>query len=266
MQKDLHQDLHILQLTDLHLFGEANGHMLGMNTRDSFLDVLALSLQRFKHTDFILCTGDLVHDESAAGYQFLADSLKATGIPFACIPGNHDDINLMSNLCAPTQKEARIELGNWQILLLNSQKQGCVEGRIDEQELAFLRTQLEQHSNLFSMICLHHPLVDLGSRWIDSLRCENGEQVLQQIEQHRQAKLVCWGHAHQDYEQRRRQLQLFGTPSTCFQFKPGSQDFAIDLIPPGYRWFQLCEDGTFTSDVARLAALPAGLNVSVRGY
>jgi hypothetical protein len=32
-------------------------------------------------------------------------------------------------------------------------------------------------------------------------------------------------------------------PSTCVQFKPLSDDFAIDDLSPGYRWFDLYANG-----------------------
>lgn len=266
MQTDFQRDLQLLQLTDLHLFGTPDRRMLGMNTRDSFLGVLDLALQHKSPIDFILCTGDLVHDESAEGYQFLGEQLRATGIPFACIPGNHDDTRLIATHCQSTSQQTRIQIGQWQIILLNSQKPGCVEGHVDDTQLRRLQTELQAHPDLFSMICLHHPLVEINSQWIDTLRCDNGDQVLAAIASHRNVKLVCWGHAHQAYEQQRQGLQLLGTPSTCFQFKPNAQEFAIDLVPPGFRRFCLRQDGRFTSQVERASELPIGLNAATGGY
>ena len=49
------------------------------------------------------------------------------------------------------------------------------------------------------------------------------------------------------------------TPSTCMQFKPGSKDFALDDLAPGYRRIELFADGRIDTEVLRLAGsdLPA---------
>jgi Icc protein len=38
-------------------------------------------------------------------------------------------------------------------------------------------------------------------------------------------------------------LRIIATPSTCSQFKPGSDDFAVDDTPPAWRTLALHADG-----------------------
>jgi len=75
-----------------------------------------------------------------------------------------------------------------------------------------------------------------------------------------------WGHIHQHFAQRRNGIQLLATPSTCIQFLPGSERFALDPVPPGYRWFDLHADGTFTTGVQRLQEIPGEIDPDARGY
>jgi Icc protein len=44
-------------------------------------------------------------------------------------------------------------------------------------------------------------------------------------------------------------VRLLSTPSTCAQFVPRSDGFAIDRRPPGYRWLELRDDGSLSTDV-----------------
>jgi Icc protein len=44
-------------------------------------------------------------------------------------------------------------------------------------------------------------------------------------------------------------VQLLGTPSTCAQFLPHSDRYAIDQRPPAYRHFDLHDDGRLSSAV-----------------
>jgi Icc protein len=52
-------------------------------------------------------------------------------------------------------------------------------------------------------------------------------------------------------------VRLFATPSTCAQFLPASDRYAIDLRPPAYRSFQLHADGGIETQVHWVEAMPA---------
>ena len=79
-------------------------------------------------------------------------------------------------------------------------------------------------------------------------------------------RAVIWGHVHQTFDQLRKGVRLLSTPSTCVQFLPNSEEFAVDMIPPGYRWLELYPDGTFETDVVRLQTIPGEINLGTRGY
>jgi Icc protein len=71
-------------------------------------------------------------------------------------------------------------------------------------------------------------------------------------DRHSCVRAMAWGHVHQAFEGRRHGVRLFGTPSTCAQFLPGAEQFALDPTPPGYRRFTLRADGTLDSEVLRV--------------
>ena len=48
---------------------------------------------------------------------------------------------------------------------------------------------------------------------------------------------------------RRRGVRLLATPSTCAQFLPHSNEFAVDGRPPAYRRLTLQPDGTLDTEV-----------------
>jgi Icc protein len=61
--------------------------------------------------------------------------------------------------------------------------------------------------------------------------------------------VVNWGHVHQSFDRRRHGVRLLGTPSTCAQFLPLSNEFAVDARPPAYRRLILRCDGTIETEV-----------------
>ena len=56
--------LTFLQITDTHLYGPPEGKLLGMNTRDSFLAVMAEVAEQNNPIQGLLETGDISQDHS----------------------------------------------------------------------------------------------------------------------------------------------------------------------------------------------------------
>ena len=65
---------------------------------------------------------------------------------------------------------------------------------------------------------------------------------------------MLWGHIHQEFDDRRKNMRLLATPSTCVQFKPRVQQHERDDKKPGYRWLVLNPDDSFETGVNRLPA------------
>ena len=56
------------------------------------------------------------------------------------------------------------------------------------------------------------------------------------------------------------------SPSTCVQFSVGMDNFQVDEQPPGCRLLALLPDGSIRSEVLRLDAYPAGIDLNSGGY
>jgi Icc protein len=102
------------------------------------------------------------------------------------------------------------------------------------------------------MVCLHHHPVPMSSRWLDDVGLANAAEFLQAIDAHRNVRAVVWGHVHQNYDALRKGVRLLATPSTCAQFLPHADNFAVDRRPPAYRTFELRADGSLLTEVVWL--------------
>jgi Icc protein len=58
-----------------------------------------------------------------------------------------------------------------------------------------------------------------------------------------------FGHVHQEFDENLSGIRIIGTPSTCRQFKPGSDQFVLDDRPPAYRRVSLHGDGSLSSEL-----------------
>jgi len=244
--------LDILHLTDLHLHAEPDFPLMGINTRESLELVLRHVQNGTRKADLILITGDLTHDETTRGYERLRAILNLLQIPIYILPGNHDVPALMQQTM-PSQwisTQSQIIFDSWQIIMLDSTITNSESGCLDNEQLNLLTDNLTQHSDLHTLICLHHQPVAIGSAWLDTMQLENGSQFFDIIRQHSQVKAVLWGHVHQEFAQQKDHIQLLASPSTCKQFLPQSKDFAIDENKSaGYRWLSLSQDGDITTEV-----------------
>jgi len=243
--------INVLQLTDPHFFEDPEGELYGVNTRES-LQAVFRQIERDKIPfDFVLATGDLVHDETEAGYNALAQALAGLGVPIYYLPGNHDDSNLMEKVLTNVTQEGFYSFiqGKWCVVLLDSSVSGQVEGCIPEPVLQQLHHELIRQSSRNVLIALHHHVVDVQSEWLDRLNLTNNHAFLDVLAAHSNVKVVVNGHIHQELHVEQSSILYLGAPSTCFQFKPLSDKPGIDDGPPGFRHIVLNDDGSVITKV-----------------
>jgi len=258
--------LRIAQITDTHLYADPENTLLGLKTRHCLQQVAELAARRKPH--LVVASGDLAHDASPTAYRAVRDCLEPLAVPVYCLPGNHDEAMEMRKCMndAPFRTISCLRTGGWQMLFLDSSVSGSEAGHLGTAELARLEGDLASAPDSPSIVWLHHQPVPVGSSWLDTMAIDNGNQLLDIVDRHPQVRGIVWGHVHQLFEKRHKDTLLLATPSTCIQFLPGSEAFAVDHIPPGYRWFELYGDGRLASGVERLPEIPGNIDTSARGY
>lgn len=254
--------MRILHLTDLHLFADPQERLMDVPTRQTFHDVLEHVRSHQADFDRLVVTGDLAHDERRETYFVLRDLLGDWTARGLFIPGNHDH--------RPSLQEAFPErtafvgdalpfsspAGNWQLIGLDSHVPGEVGGRLDNEQMFWLKRELGEHADRPTILFLHHPPYSVDTPWLDRIGLQNPEILTGLIDRAPQVRAVCCGHVHQEYRRRVGQAEFLTTPSTCAQFAPGTDDLVIDSRPPGYRVFDLGEEA-LQSEVVRLPSSEA---------
>src|SRR5579863_6972476 len=249
----------LTHFTDPHIYGRETEALRGVATLPALTAALARAQSHDWPPDALLVTGDIVQDDPG-GYPHFRRLLGALGLPVLCIPGNHDEPQAMRRELAgePFILGGHVDLGRWRIVLLDSCILGSARGAISEQSLADLETALASAGERHCMVCLHHHPVPMESRWLDSVGLTNAEQFLHTIDRHQNVRAIVWGHVHQSYDSLRKGVRLLATPSTCAQFLPKAQDFAVDQRPPAYRTLELRADGSLLTEVVWVEQHRAG--------
>ncbi|WP_423823209.1 metallophosphoesterase [Salinisphaera sp. SPP-AMP-43] len=241
----------ILHLTDCHLLADREGKLHGWSVAAAFECVLAHALDRYPETDAIVLGGDLVDDESDAGYHWLNDVLATTARPVLAIAGNHDDPQAMARRLDSAVVHDQLCLGGWRLIGLCSHRPGHEDGLIGSAALHDLEARLAADRSP-TLVCVHHPPFAVGSAWIDAMGLNDGPALRAVLARHAHVRGVLAGHVHQASQHRLEHSLGWTTPATMRQFLPGSPDFAEDPTrPPGYRWLALEADGRITTTVHR---------------
>jgi Icc protein len=248
--------LRLLHITDTHLHADPAGRLRGVNTYRTLGAVLDCAAANLRRPDAVLVTGDIAQDETEAAYQHFARLIARIDAPVWCLPGNHDAPDFMARALArpPLHYQGTLHRPPWCVILLNSFLAGEHGGRLDAAELERLDMMLARHREDHVLLAVHHPPLPVGSRWLDELGLKNSAELLQIVERAPQVRAVLAGHVHQAVDVVRDGVRFLTTPSTCFQFLPQSDAFAVDRRPPGFRWLDLHADGSLKTEVVWLEA------------
>lgn len=257
----------VVQLSDSHLFAEADGKLLGMPTRDSLNAVVDLVLAEQPQIDLLLATGDLSQDGSVESYQAFRQSSARIKAPARWLPGNHDELREMAIAAQHSDfLEAVVDVGNWRITMLDSAVSGSVPGYLEDKQLQLLAQALSEAPQRHHLVCLHHHPVPIGAAWMAPIGLRNPDALFSVLERFPQTTAVLWGHVHQAFDQPHNGLRLMASPSTCIQFAPNSEDFRLDSVAPGYRWLRLHDEGQIDTGVSRIDPALFEVDLSGAGY
>ncbi len=248
----------IIQITDCHLL---------LNPQDSYRDYypeqrldaviakVADQLPEIGQFDHLLLTGDIAQQPELSVYQRILGKTQHLAKEVHWIAGNHDDVSVMSQFVS--QQDKLVTIGKWAIVLLDSTAypNGVGSGSLAHEELERIKS-IDELEAEHIMLVLHHPPVDVGSRWQDEIKLANAESFWEAVSQSQKVKAITYGHLHQEHHLIEQGIELFCCPATAPQFKKQQADFMLEddplLMAPGYRIFELSDDGSIASKVERV--------------
>lgn len=255
----------LLHLTDMHLLADPGDTILGVSSRLTYQEVVEeASAQEW---DLALLTGDLSQDGTPAAYEAVRELSDPLDTSCYWVPGNHDQPRVMGRAldASPFQADRAFSVGKWRVVMLDTAVAGETHGRLADEELEFLDEALAAHPDTPTLVAMHHAPVSVGSAWLDPINLRRPEAFRTIVEAHSQVRLVLFGHVHQDVEARWENVHLYGCPSTCFQFAPGSEEFRVDEADPGYRHVVLENDGGFEVSLHRVSSSSVA-DLKAEGY
>lgn len=246
--------IRLLHITDTHLLADPNGEQGGVNVEARFRRVLEAMRPWAETAHGLIHTGDLVHDESAEGYQRLHAALATLRLPGLVMPGNHDDRRLI----AQTFREGGVtagremRLGAWSVIALDTLVEGEVAGHLPAAELAGLSDALAASEAAHILIALHHPPLPVGTAWLDAIGLDNPQALQALLAADQRVAGVLFGHVHMAFDAQWDGLRALATPASAVEFVAGAETFTRGDGPPAFRWIDLAADGAITTGVVQV--------------
>lgn len=243
----------LAQITDTHLLDHPSAQLRGCFTWRTLKTVLDHVSSEPIHSLFL--TGDLADQGSLPAYQLLKDLIVPLQHPTYWVLGNHDHLESTTKVLTHPlfQTDKAFTLEGWRLILLNSVHPTARwgEGYLRPQELSRLEVELN-HSQLPTLITLHHYVLPTGIDWLDQIRLQNADQFISVIDRYPQVRVILSGHVHLASHQIRNRVHFYTTPSTCLQVMPTDHGNGSELDWPGYRLLTLYPDGEHQTWVRRV--------------
>lgn len=226
-----------VNITDLHLSTKARDGFVLSRSAQRILTDLVEELNKRTDVTFVTVTGDLVVDPRGGDLEVVRRILDGLTVPYYLIPGNHDRPGRRTWSLPRQGKPARsfeeVFAGRgpqpgssyWSadpvpglhIVGLDTTVAGRWGGRVGEEQLEWLKKDLDSHGATRTIVLSHHCLVeahpwDRRGPWKNYV-LENAQSVRAVLERFPSVVLVVSGHHHLCSAQTIRGIHYVATPS-----------------------------------------------------
>ena len=197
------KQIRIAQISDLHIKRPRELAYAQVDTATALARCVAELNRLTPRPDFVVISGDLADTPRAEEYDHLKVLLAPLEIPFAAVPGNHDDRALM-RATFPDQAYARRDgaldgayaVADLDLLLIDSSVPGAPHGLLEPDTLRWLDAMLASSTTRPALLFVHHPPFVTGIAHMDEQNLRNAVDLAAILRRHPRARLVAAGHVH----------------------------------------------------------------------
>ena len=150
-----------------------------------------------EQVDFVLITGDLIHEGTAEDYAYLREIAEENlaGIPVVYVLGNHDRKQAFAEGMGISLDQGTLhyvkEFSELRVIVLDSGVDGKESGAISKEQEQWLAQVLAEQTEKTTVLAFHHPIA-----WEnDSLAMTVSESFRELVKNSQVAGIFC-GHTH----------------------------------------------------------------------
>lgn len=191
----------IIHLTDLHLVSPAR-KLFALDPLERFKSAIDSINRHHLDAELVLISGDLVDQGEMAAYIALKDALKALKVPYVLGMGNHDHRTQLQSVFPDlplddngfVQYAIKTSMGTF--IMLDTAKTGSHAGELCAQRLEWLSYTLEKYNDQDIFMVLHHPPIETGIRFMDSIRLQDAKKFESIVTKYNNIRHLFFGHVH----------------------------------------------------------------------
>jgi 3',5'-cyclic AMP phosphodiesterase CpdA len=210
----------VAQFSDLHLVGKPGTTCKGIDTWAQ-LERMLLDLKAQEPVHALVLTGDIAHDEKLSTYEQLREILEEYSLPYWVIPGNHDSPGLIREVfwdrveANTTSACFCTTIHGYGLIGLDTHEPGCDGGLLSEASTDWFKEQLVKFKDTSVLVFMHHPPLDTGDTFFDSIGLRNRREWFEMAKSYQQIQGIGYGHLHRTMTLCERP-RVQGAPSTAF--------------------------------------------------
>ncbi|UOQ49044.1 metallophosphoesterase [Gracilibacillus caseinilyticus] len=201
-------ELKFIHLTDTHVLREYEGSFLegldkiNTNPSSQLTKILQFAENNKEQLDFILISGDLVHEGGVGDYQYYKALLEEhTTLPVYLSLGNHDvTAAYWETFHGKTDCNDELfyteAINGYRLIVLDSSYDKSGTGLVSEEQLTWLKAQLAETTENGSIVVVHHPIDEEQTFGEHSLK--NSKELLNVVQNQDEVFAVLSGHIHQN--------------------------------------------------------------------
>lgn len=196
----------IIILSDTHIVAEgalAYGHSDTAAALMSAITTINTRLPELGPVEGVLVTGDLTDFGTEEEYRRFATMMQRLALPWWAIPGNHDRRGPMRSVFAgadwlPASGEVNWQrsFGDWELIALDTLREGAHHGELGDEGLAFLDAALSRIGTRPALVATHHPWMASGISAMDADNLHDGAALMARLEAHPGPVRMISGHVH----------------------------------------------------------------------
>ncbi len=230
--------MRIAQLSDLHLTADGAPLYGRVDTAGALAAALRRLGQLDPRPDLAVFSGDLVNEPTAAAYARLAGALAELPMPWALLPGNHDDRAALKRAfpgqpwaAGPLAGQCR-DVAGWRLVLLDATVPGADHGEIGDAQIAWLDAVAPGARP--SLLFMHQPPFAVGIPGLDVIACRGEDRLAGWLADNPGVAAVCCGHVHRFTVTSFAGRRAVTAPSTAHQIALYPGPVAYTLEPGGF--------------------------------
>ncbi|MGO1838710.1 MAG: metallophosphoesterase [Candidatus Microbacterium stercoravium] len=257
----------LIHISDTHLL--AGDALLGgeYDTRAN-LEAMLDRIERIDGACTLVVTGDLTDLGEPDAYRALKAMVEPVaermGIPVVWIAGNHDERpEMRRDLLGETPSQQAIhrafDLDGLRLIALDSTVPGWHHGRIDDDQLAWLRDELATPARHGTILAMHHPPLPSHVPMFDILELQNQPALAEAIEGS-DVRAILAGHLHYSMSGTFAGVPTFVAAASCYTMDVARPPRRINGMDAGqsFHLVHVYDDQVTSTVVPVASADPAG--------